>query len=125
MNPAYMTRQVHGLGASERGVFVQITSLRPLRPENAADPWEAKALRAFERGEKEAVSVALCAGENHLRLMRPLLTEQACLKCRAAQSYKVGDVRGGFSVPVPPAPPATLSRRHLAVVAAAQPASNA
>jgi len=37
MNPAYMTRQVHGLGASERGVFVQITSLRPLRPENAAD----------------------------------------------------------------------------------------
>ena len=32
-----MTRQVHELGASESGVIGHITSLKPIRPANAAD----------------------------------------------------------------------------------------
>ena len=35
-----------------------------------------------------------------MRLMRPLVTEQSCLKCHAEQAYRVGDVRGGISVEV-------------------------
>ncbi len=53
INPAYMTRQVHELVEDETGVYGHITSLNPIRPENAADTWETQALQTFERGETE------------------------------------------------------------------------
>ncbi len=53
MNPAYMTRQAHKLTKEEYGVIAHITSLNPIRPENAADKWETRALQAFERKESE------------------------------------------------------------------------
>lgn len=36
-----------------------------------------------------------------MRLMRPLTTEEECLKCHRQQGYKVGDIRGGISISVP------------------------
>ena len=101
INPAYMTRQVHELGAEAGGVQGHITSLKPIRPENAPDSWERKALLSFEQGVEEKVE--LIEGDNGtvLRFMRPLETEEACLKCHEAQGYKVGDIRGGISVSVP------------------------
>ena len=114
VNPAYMTRQVHELGQSygQRG---HITSLKLLRPENAPDPWEATALRAFEQGQTEVVSRESVSpgGAPHLRLMRPLFAEAACLKCHASQGYKVGDVRGGLSVAVPLAPYLAMAEARL------------
>ena len=117
MNPAYMTRQVNDIGRREHGVVGHITSLNPLRPENAPDAWEAAALAAFERGEREVVSVDLIEGERFLRLMRPMETEPACLKCHAAQGYRVGDVRGGISVSVPLAPIQAIARRQETLIA--------
>ncbi len=104
INPAYMTRQVHELGLERYGLQGHITSLNPIRPENAADAWEAEALRAFERGEIEVVELAMIEDTEYLRLMRPMFTEASCLKCHAAQGYQVGDLRGGISVSVPMAP---------------------
>ncbi len=104
MNPTYMTRQVYDLAKLSNGVKGHITSLKPLRPENAADDWEAKALRAFEQGRAEVSEVVLQDGQDYLRLMRPLITERACLACHAAQGYKVGDVQGGISIAMPLAP---------------------
>ncbi len=101
MNPAFMTRQVHELAEVEKGVLGHITSLNPIRPENAADPWETNALQAFERGELEISSLELIDGQEYLRLMRPLITEKGCLKCHATQGYKEGDIRGGISVSIP------------------------
>ena len=112
-NPAYMTRQVHKLGRVQYGVRNHITSLRPIRPENAADPWETGALQAFERGETEVSSVEKMEGKTYMRLMRPLFTEEACLKCHATHGYKVGDVRGGISVSVPMAPLWAIGRKHI------------
>ena len=97
MNPAYMTRQVHELGKAQYGYRGHITSLKLLRPENAPDPWETAALKAFEQGEKEVSGVALIDGRQHMRLMRPMYLEERCLKCHAHQGYKVGDIRGGIS----------------------------
>ncbi len=113
VNPAYMTRQVHELGREEYGLQGHITSLDPIRPENAPDPWEVEALRSFERGETEVASLELIEGEEHLRLMRPLITEKGCLNCHAQQGYEVGDIRGGISMSVPMAPLRSLARRHL------------
>ncbi|WP_320170800.1 DUF3365 domain-containing protein [Maridesulfovibrio sp.] len=102
INPAYMTRQVHELGETASGLIGHITSLNPIRPENKADDWEREALDRIERhGAKEVSGVRTMDGKEYMRLMIPLVTEESCLKCHAAQGYKAGDVRGGISVSVP------------------------
>jgi two-component sensor histidine kinase len=100
MNPAYMTRQVLELAQQQYGTRGHITSLRPIRPENAPDEWEKEALTAFERGEKEVLSLNQVGNETYLRLMRPLITEPDCLICHGGQGYKAGDILGGISVSV-------------------------
>ncbi len=117
INPAYMTRQVHEMDAAQYGQRGHITSLNPIRPANAADEWETKALRAFEQGATEVSSVEKLDNEEYLRLMRPMITEQACLKCHAEQGYKAGDLRGGISVSVPMAPLRAIARGHMATMA--------
>jgi len=104
LNPAYMTRQVYEFASQAGKVQGHLTSLRPIRPENAPDPWEKEALQAFEAGKGEVSAVVEISGQPFMRLMRPFITEQSCLGCHASQGYKVGDIRGGVSLVVPMAP---------------------
>lgn len=102
VNPAYMTRQVAELVRRDAGVVFNITSLTPLRPENAADAWETKALTSFETGQREILErVPDADGQPAFRYMAALITQVSCLQCHARQGYKVGDVRGGISVTIP------------------------
>ena len=101
VNPAYMTRQVHELGFKEYGLRGHITSLNPLRPENAPDQWEKTTLEGFNQGTKEVWSIEKIDDKNYLRFMRPFVVEESCLKCHAHQGYKIGDVRGGISISIP------------------------
>jgi PAS domain S-box-containing protein len=101
VNPAYMTRMVHELAAKEYGLQGHLTSLRPIRPENAPDPWERKALQVFESGTREYWEQLHQGGEPRLRFMGAFIVQEGCLRCHASQGYKVGDVRGGISVTVP------------------------
>jgi PAS domain S-box-containing protein len=102
INPAYMTRQVFELAEREES-FVKghITSINPIRPENSPDSWELTSLHAFEKGAKEVSSIQDVNGQQYMRLMRPFLVEQPCLKCHDSQGYKLGDIRGGISISVP------------------------
>jgi signal transduction histidine kinase/ActR/RegA family two-component response regulator len=118
INPAYMTRQVHELGNAGSGAKGHITSLKPLRPENAPDEWERAALGALERGESEVFAIETMDGESYLRLLRPLLTESGCLNCHAKQGYKTGDIRGGISVSLPWTPYAGAMRSQLLAILA-------
>jgi diguanylate cyclase (GGDEF)-like protein/PAS domain S-box-containing protein len=116
VNPAYMTRQVNELGKKQYGARGHITSLNPLRPENAPDEWEKESLKQFMKGVKEVTAVVNLDGEPYLRLMRPFLTEKGCLKCHAHQGYRVGDIRGGISVSSPMKPyQALMHSRQLAL----------
>lgn len=63
MNPAYMSRQVGEIARKERHFWGHITSLKPLRPENAPDRWEVDSLKAFEKGETEVRSVEKIEGK--------------------------------------------------------------
>ena len=110
INPAYMTRQVHELGQQSLGVQGHITSLKPIRPANAADPWETHALQQFEQGAAETSSLETMDSIPYMRLMRPLVTEAGCLKCHAVQGYAVGDIRGGISISVPMEPLWAIAR---------------
>ena len=101
MNPAYMTRQVSELESETSDVHSHITSLKPIRPENKPDPWEKKALEAFELGEQEVFTVDTINGRTYYRLMRPLITEKGCLECHEKEGYKLNDIRGGISVSYP------------------------
>ncbi|MBF0191346.1 MAG: PAS domain S-box protein [Magnetococcales bacterium] len=100
LNPAYMTRQIGEVALQTGYMSLHLTSLRPLRPENAPDPWESDALRSFENGTHERISLT----DNdppRFRFMAPLITHESCLGCHAHQGYRVGDVRGGLSITFP------------------------
>ena len=102
INPAYMTRQVHEMSLAKYGFRAHLTSLNPLRPDNAADAWETQALQSFEQGQTEASTVeTMSDNQEYFRLMVPFYTDQGCLKCHAAQGYRAGDVRGGLSISIP------------------------
>ena len=116
VNPAYLTRQVFELADRQSSLARgHITSLKPIRPGNAPDAWEAKALSSFERGVKEVSEVQVINGRKYMRLMRPFITEPGCLKCHASQGYRVGDVRGGVSASVPLAEQAGFAGKSIAV----------
>ncbi len=119
MHPAYMTRQAYELAEKESEVYGHITSLKPLRPQNAPDPWETVALQAFERGEKEVSSFEEINGREYMRLIRPLIIEKACLKCHAQQGYHEGQIRGGIRVSIPMKPIRAIEGRHILKLAIA------
>ena len=116
LNPAYMTRQIYEL-AQESGLpRGHLTSLKPLRPQNAPDPWEKKALEAFEHGKEEVSEVVSLDGQPSMRLMRPFRIDPSCLTCHEEQGYKVGDIRGGISVSVPMNPIMTKASHTWSLV---------
>lgn len=98
VNPAYMTRMVHERDTGHNG---HITSLKPIRPDNAPDAWEIEALTGFEDNPVPVMAVAPGRTGDTLRYMAPLITEPACLTCHGWQGYSIGEVRGGISFDVP------------------------
>ena len=101
VNPAFMTRLLSELARSQNGTIFHITSLKPIRPSNAPDEWESRALQGFESGSKETVEIVATADRRELRYMAPLLVAKPCLACHEKQGYRVGDIRGGISVNLP------------------------
>ena len=104
VNPAYMNRQVHEIELSRTGSRGHLTSLRPIRPENAPDEWEREALKVMVTGHEEYSGIQKMDGREYMRYMRPLITEKACLKCHEQHGYKIGQIRGGLSVSIPMEP---------------------
>jgi two-component sensor histidine kinase len=104
MNPAYMTRQVHKIERERTGGWGHLTSLDPIRPENAPDRWERKALRRILSGQEEYSGIEVVEDRQYMRLMRPVVTEESCLKCHEQHGYKIDDLRGGLSVAIPMEP---------------------
>jgi PAS domain S-box-containing protein len=113
LNPAYMTRLIFEKikNKSSLPVINKITSLKIVNPINAPDEWERKTLLAFEKGVKEAREITSINGNSYLRLMRPFLTENSCLKCHGYQGYEGGEVRGAISIAVPIKPYSKLAVR--------------
>jgi signal transduction histidine kinase len=119
INPAYMTRQASELTGPEFGVMAHITSLNPLRPQNAPDAWERKALESFEEGADDIHSVDIILGKEYMRTMHPLVTEEGCLRCHEEQGYQVGDIRGGLSAAIPMQPFRIIERKNIITLALA------
>ena len=101
LNPALVSRQVFELQEQQTGIRGHLTSLMPLRAANSPDQWERQALQAFEDGRQEVSAVVTSQGERSFRMMRPLVTVDACLRCHEEAGRKPGTIRGGISVTVP------------------------
>jgi hypothetical protein len=101
LNPVAVSRQVFELQEQQTGIRGHVTSLRPIRAANAPDGWERRALENFEKGRKEVSATEKVNGELCFRLMRPLVTVPACLRCHEEADRKPGEIRGGISVTVP------------------------
>ncbi|MES9969223.1 MAG: EAL domain-containing protein, partial [Candidatus Thiodiazotropha sp.] len=112
MNPAYMLRQMMEDYNEHYGVKGKITSLNPINPINVPDAWEIEALKGFEAGEAERMDVKKINGHPYLRLMRPMIMKQGCVKCHSEHGYEVGDVRGGVGVSVPLAGYLEVTNEH-------------
>lgn len=107
VNPAYMTHQVFDIisKSSNLPIINRIVSDKYLNPQNKPDEWEASQLEVFYRGvEKESYQITTINDLPYFRFMRPMITEEGCLKCHGVQGYKVGDIRGGISVAIPMQP---------------------
>lgn len=102
INPAYMTRQIAEIARQADGIQLHLTSLKPIRPANVPDAWEAAALRRFEAGLAEVIELIPGAPPAH-RYMAPLRVTESCLQCHQGQGYVPGQVRGGISVTMPAA----------------------
>ncbi len=103
INPAFMTRQIAEIAEQRNGVKFHITSLKPLRPQNAPSLWEEKALKLFEAGQNEYRRWN--RKDRLFHYMAPLKVVRTCLPCHRKQGYKIGDIRGGISVTFPVAAP--------------------
>ena len=101
MNPAYMLSQMMREYKGLYGAKGHITSLNALNLKNVPDAWEIEQLNLFEKGEKESYELTSKNDLEYLRIMKPFLTKQGCLKCHGHQGYAVGNVRGGVSLSVP------------------------
>ena len=121
LNPALVSRQVFELQEQQTGIRGHLTSLKPLRAANRPDDWERQALKDFEKGRKEVSSIETLQGERCFRMMRPLVTVPACLRCHEEAGHKPGEIRGGISVTVPmsqfvsPGTNLRLGMAHLAL----------
>ena len=100
VNPSFMTRMISELMANSHVARFHLTSLKPINPANAPDPWERESLARFEKGIAET-SLIVTQGEELFRYMAPLNTEKVCLRCHAEQGYIEGDNRGGISITIP------------------------
>jgi len=115
MNPAYMMRQLNEENPQE-DVSGHLTSLKPIRPENAPDEWEKRALRILDNGKKEVSELVEFNGVPFLRLMWPMIARKQCLKCHSYQGYKEGDVRGGESVSVSMIPYYQIENKQILIL---------
>jgi diguanylate cyclase (GGDEF)-like protein len=101
MNPDYMVRQVNLAYPDLHGIPTHVSSLNPSRLTNAPDEWEQQALKAFNRGVTEVAEFTEFEGAPFLRLMRPLLAEEACQKCHKEQKIEPNAIQGGMQIILP------------------------
>jgi diguanylate cyclase (GGDEF)-like protein len=100
-NHAVITRSISDLAQREWHFIINITSLKPMNPDNQPDDFEQTALESFEAGTKEYSRLRHDSTGSTFRYMAPLITQEECLPCHGAQGYKIGDIRGGISITIP------------------------
>lgn len=101
MNPAYMMRQMTEEYEESYGIKGSITGKVLLNPVNAPDEWEKKVLDLYDSSPQEVIEETSIDGHPYIRLMKPMVMKEGCVKCHGHLGFKTGDIRGGVSVSIP------------------------
>ncbi len=102
-NPAVVTRELSQLAKDNNLYWFKLTSLKYLNPVNQPDKREKQVLLLFEKNKhlEEYSYVEKIDEQLYFRLIKPIKTDKACLKCHGIQGYKEGDIRGAISIFIP------------------------
>lgn len=100
-NPAVMTNEMSLIAAETEGVQFRLTSLQLVNPSNAPDAWEREMLERFETDRTQVSRIEHPESGRILRMLRPVVTDESCLRCHGRQGYEVGNVRGAISLTLP------------------------
>ncbi len=101
-NHAIMINEISRMSEMKEGAKFRITSLHPIDPENAPDPFEKQALEKFERRMGEFSRIEYPLGKPPIfRYLTPLMADKSCLECHKTQGYKVGSIVGAVSIALP------------------------
>lgn len=104
MNPAYIMKQMTDEFEASYGIKGKLTGQILINPANKADPWELSVLKQFAVGVEEVLEQVDIDGLPFLRLMRPMVMKESCIRCHGHLGFNVGDIRGGLSLSVPLTP---------------------
>ncbi len=103
-DPTTMTNELSAISQAKDSVTFRLTSLEPIDPEDAPDPWEREQLLHFATDPTQATHIEQRGSQRVLRLIRPLIVDESCLKCHAKEGFQVGEPRGAISTVVPLGP---------------------
>lgn len=101
INPAFMTRQISEIAQEKGGVQFHVTSLDPIRHQNAPTKLEEQFLMEFRRGVKEKGTFIKDGDKTSYFYMAPLATDKSCLPCHQELIENHDTMRGGISVTTP------------------------
>ncbi len=102
MNPAYMIREMMDDYKKLYGITGRIVGQIVLNPNNIADEFESKAIDEFTAGTtNEIIREVMYEGKKHIRLIKPFVMKESCLKCHGHLGFKIGDVRGAVGISIP------------------------
>nr|MBF0222473.1 response regulator [Desulfobulbaceae bacterium] len=109
VDPFQMTKQAYEVLHKQAPTLAAISHTVSLDHEKTYDPydepdeWERTNLMALKEGEMdEASTIETINDAPYLRLLKPYVIDQGCLKCHSNQDdYTLGSIRGGMSVSVP------------------------
>lgn len=108
IDPSQVTKQAYDVLHKQSPNLAAISHTVSLDSANTVDPyddpdkWEKDGLLAFQDGGVEEFSIATTINNApYLRLLKPYVIDQGCIKCHEQQDYKIGHVRGGMSVAIP------------------------
>ncbi len=111
IDPFQMTRQAYDVlhkdapGLSPISHSVSLSYQTTQDPYDKPDPWEEQALINLKKGlQKEASTVDTINNAPYLRLIKPYVIDQGCMKCHTPTDYPIGTVRGAMSVAIPMQP---------------------
>jgi len=101
-NHSIMLNEISRMSELQEGTRFRITSLKPIDPENAPDPFEKQALEKFERRDGEFSRIEYPPGKPPVfKYLAPLKADQGCLECHRTQGYTVGSIVGAVSITIP------------------------
>ena len=100
MNPAWMTRQIAEITNKSEGIYLKITSLKPLNPKNDPDKFEKEALNFLKKNKNIPYYSKLSENSEIYDFMGSIKIKPSCVQCHAKQGYKRGDIGGGIRISI-------------------------